>query len=156
MSDTDQLFEQLLAETQEAYSKASSNWMPDPADYSCLLLEVQTGTFKADKNNPASPNLFFIKPLWQIIGHTTLDQVQFTGSMLTNRSQGSLGVMKGFLEKLNGEATDSLADAVKKAKGLAGTLCQIRITESKDGKYKNDRIQEVLEYPTAEGAVAAA
>lgn len=142
MPSNDQLFEQLLASAQEEYSKASSNWMPDPGTYNCVLMDIQTGTFQ-DKKDPKR-TLFFVKPVWQITGHTTLDGQQFQGSMMTNRSQGALGVLKGFLEDLNGEAIENIIQAVNAARSRIGCLCEVAIVESKDGQYKNDRLKEVL------------
>jgi hypothetical protein len=139
---TDDAFNALLAACQEDYDNASSNWKPDPGEYTVMLADIHKG-IAADKDDP-SKRYFYIRPTWEIIGHTNLNGVKFAGDFLTNRNNISLSILKGFIETLLGRASGRLSEDVTEVMTCIGVTCVVQIVQSKNGQYKNDRLKEVI------------
>lgn len=154
MAHFDESFEALVASTQERYEKASSNWMPDPGEYTCLLTQL-TGEVRV---NPQDDQQYLqVQPTWQIIGHPTLADTPFRGDRYSDRTMNSLGMLKDFVSKAIGTPSGNLKTDLATLSDLCGRLiCRIKVTKSRDGKYTNARLDEVEQtLPAGDTAVAA-
>lgn len=141
----DSLFESLVAEAQKDYQMAqatSSAWMPDPGRYLCELTDIQTGTYNDQKTGRT---LFFVKPLFKITDHPTLEGRSFAGQFMTNRDSQSMSFIKSTLAIINGEVIEALPDAVRMAKEIAAEGAFCYVTVKKRGEYVNAYIDEMVE-----------
>jgi hypothetical protein len=143
--ETDDLFEQLLADCQEEYSKAQSDWVPDPpGDYLCIYRGLRTGSFP----NPDDPTkkVYWFRPNFELQDPKApqFDGMTF-GWLMTTRFPTGMRAVRRFLEELTGMPTDILAESLKAEKDQVGIVCSVRIKANlKRPEYPICYLQEVV------------
>jgi len=154
---SDLMFEQLLAEHNDAFKKAEvfgEDWMPPFDTYYVTILHVKEGIKDKD-----GKTFGWFKPVGRI---EKPEDEQLNGKEfpLGFFNTNALGFLKGFAKGLKGgeEPTD-LREAIETIKNSPNLVLLVKVAPStgKDGKeYTNCYVQEVVATNTNEAAEADA
>jgi hypothetical protein len=144
MSEQEKLdaeFQQLLSDSQDAFSKAASRWVPPDSEYDVIVTDVNMMAVDVtdDQDNVIGKALL-IKPKYQIVNHPEYQDVEFFDPGMSTREK-ILGILKTYLESaLDAQFTGILNNDVQLLKSLSQQLhLRIKVVTNKSG-YPNIRV----------------
>jgi len=129
---------------QSEFEKTSSNWAPPPGDYNCILEDLDVEV----REDEAKNKYLQVRPTWKILDGNH-ENCRFR-DRYTSKNQGSLGVLRAFLEKILGEAVPELTSALTTAQSLKGSVVAVVNVVVKDGKkegqkFVNTKVKQLLQ-----------